>query len=237
MNDATELSGATTLQTTLADLPTIIDPMIDALDRTEPLTFELFVPDRASNSAPGLLVYISPKPGAKMPPAWAEVLNNANLVWVGANDSGNEVHVQRRVALALAAPEAARAHCASLGINDINADRIYLAGFSGGGRVASMMAPVYPSRYQGAIYICGANPVSPMEEAQIVSLQSHRFVFLTGTRDFNNMDTQFAVDLSRRAGLGGCAFYVIDGHGHALPEPGPVARCIEFLEGDDLAFD
>ena len=107
MNDATELSGATTLQTTLADLPTIIDPMIDALDRTEPLTFELFVPDRASNSAPGLLVYISPKPGAKMPPAWAEVLNNANLVWVGANDSGNEVHVQRRVALALAAPEAA----------------------------------------------------------------------------------------------------------------------------------
>lgn len=235
MND-TNPPGVTTFATKLANLPVIMDPMIDALDRSEPLSFEIFVPDSANLAPPGLLVYISPKPGAKMPPAWADVLNEANLVWVGANDSGNEIHVQRRVALALAAPSAARAHCANLGIS-LNDSRIFLSGFSGGGRVASMMMPVYPGRYHGAIYICGANPVSPMDEAQIAALQSHRFVFLTGTEDFNNMDTQFALDLSRRAGLGGSALYVIDGHGHALPEAEPIARSIAFLEGNDDAFN
>ena len=237
MADDNNLPGAATLEITRAQLPAVDNELMASIEPNEPLTFELFVPSRAGDEPPGLLVYISPKPGARMPPAWADVLEAENIMWIGANDSGNEIAVMRRVALALLGPGAAAHHAAAVGIDSLNVDRTYLSGFSGGGRVASMMMPIYYETFKGAIYICGANPVEPLSDEQIAGLMSHRFVFLTGTEDFNHLDTQFAIGLSQRAGLGGGALYVVEGHGHALPEPEPLARSLRFLQGEDSALE
>lgn len=228
--------GYSTLAVTRAQLPAVEDDLMESLGEDEQLSFELYVPSGAASEPPGLLVYISPKPGARMPPDWAAVLDAENLVWIGANDSGNEIAVTRRVALALLAPLAAAHHAAGIGLASLNAERTFLSGFSGGGRVASMMMPLYYETYRGAIYICGANPVEPLNDTQLRGLSAHRFVFLTGNEDFNHLDTQFAIGLSQRAGLGGGALYVVDGLDHALPDADPLARSLRFLQGEDDAL-
>ena len=56
-----------------------------------------------------------------MPDAWTSVLERHNLMWIGAENSGNEVHVARRVGMALLAVDIAREQ----GV----ADRVLLSGF------------------------------------------------------------------------------------------------------------
>ena len=130
---------------------TDFDPQLDAFfSLNEDLTYELRWPV-SKMARPGVLIYISPKPGAGLPEAWAEVLDEFSLVWVGAQNSGNDVHTARRVGMALLAPVVASQ------AGPIDDNRVVLSGFSGGGRVASMMMPVYPGRYAGALFICGAN--------------------------------------------------------------------------------
>lgn len=147
-----------------------------------------------------------------MPENWGEVLDRHNLLWVGALDSGNEVHVARRVGLALLAKAVARRMAA------IDDGRCLLSGFSGGGRVASMMMPAYPDVFGGALYICGANPVMVIDEETVAALQAVPMVFLTGTGDFNLEDTQFAISAWHRAGLRHAQLMIVDGLGHGLPE-------------------
>lgn len=177
----------------------------------EPLTYQVRIPNRSA-APPGVLVYISPKPGAQMPADWGPKLDQHNLLWVGAENSGNDVHVARRVGMALLANEVAAAFC------EVDVERSFLSGFSGGGRVASMMLPAYPEVYQGALFICGANPVSILTDVTQQRLMGVPMVFLTGTGDFNLEDTQFAIATYQQAGLAGAQLMIVDGLGHALPQ-------------------
>ncbi|MEM7079427.1 MAG: hypothetical protein AAF513_12435 [Pseudomonadota bacterium] len=179
-----------------------------ALDET--LRYQVRLPADAQQ-APGLLVYVSPKSGAALPDAWAPALDRHNLIWVGAENSGNDVHVARRVGMALLAPAVARHY------RDPDTARHLLSGFSGGGRVASMMLPAYPEIYSGALFICGANPVAILTDVTQQRLRDVPMVFLTGTGDFNLQDTQWSIASFQQAGLA-AQLVVIEGLGHALPE-------------------
>ena len=146
-----------------------------------------------------------------MPEGWEAALDRYNLVWVGAKDAGNEVHVARRVICALLAPLIAAQVVA------IDPSRIFLSGFSGGGRVASMMMPLYPGRFAGALFICGANPLFVVSPEGVSGLDHRPLVFLTGTGDFNLEDTRLAVSTFQQAGLSRAELVVVEGLGHALP--------------------
>jgi pimeloyl-ACP methyl ester carboxylesterase len=67
---------------------------------------------------------------------------------------------------------------------------VYVSGFSGGGRVASMVAPEYPQVFKGAIFICGVNDWGNRKPADLETVQSNRYVFLTGRKDFNRSETR-----------------------------------------------
>lgn len=188
------------------------DRLVEFFEPDEELVYQVRTPARAERvGLPGLLIYISPKPGAGMPDAWGEVLDEHNLVWVGAQDSGNEVHVARRVGFALLAPTIAAQ------VETIDTARIFLVGFSGGGRVASMMLPVYPDRYAGALLICGANGLVSIRRNTIDEFVKLPIVFLTGSGDFNLEDTRMANATFQQAGVAKAQLMVVDGLDHALP--------------------
>lgn len=218
-------------QTVSATFAELLDAADDGFDRQwidffepdERLSFHVRFPKREDASPPGLLTYISPKPGAAMPESWGAVLDANNLVWVGALESGNEVHVARRIGLALFADAIANR------VGVIDSTRRYLTGFSGGGRVASMMIPTYPDRYSGALFICGANPLMGAPEGTVSALQSLPLLFLTGTGDFNLTDTQFAIATFQHAGLSRAELLVIDGLGHELPDGDGLAAALKAL--------
>ncbi|MEM7016302.1 MAG: hypothetical protein AAF512_03045 [Pseudomonadota bacterium] len=207
-----------TVSKIFSDLDTSADifdeQLLPFFESWEELIYEVRTPTQAEHdNPPGVLIYISPKPGAKMPTAWGEVLDKHNLIWVGAQNSGNEVHVARRVGFALLASEIAAAQ-----VDAIDTSRIFLTGFSGGGRVASMMMPEYPERFAGTIFICGANPMFNAPQDVLDTLAQVPMVFLTGTGDFNLEDTKMAISTYQYAGLDKAQLMVVDGLGHALPE-------------------
>jgi len=219
--------------------PTVTATFGDLLERThdafDPQLIEFFEPDEnlvyqvrtpageTRADPPGVLIYISPKPGARMPHAWGEVLDQRNLMWVGAQDSGNEVHVARRVGFALLAQALAAQ------VEAIDTSRLLLTGFSGGGRVASMMMPAYPERFAGALFICGANPLFTVTQPSVDALRRLPMVFLTGTGDFNLEDTQVAISTYQQAGMARTQLMVVDGLGHGLPEAKNLDTALGFI--------
>ena len=199
------------------------DSLTEFFTPVENLTYQLRLPDSDSEKAPGVLVYISPKPGASMPPEWGDLLDVLNLAWVGAMNSGNETAVARRVGMALLAPSVARQ---STPIDD---DRMILSGFSGGGRVASMMIPAYPKLFSSALFICGANPLMAPAEETLELLKYLPIVFLTGTGDFNLEDTKFAISVWQHGGLSATQLMVVDGLDHGLPDAPALGHALESL--------
>lgn len=196
------------------------------VDPAETIEWELFVPEAYDpERPPGLLVYISPSDSGVIPEGWQAVLEHANLVWIAANDSGNRVRVARRVTYAMVAPAVvARDY-------RIDASRVYVSGFSGGGRVASMVAPEYAHVFQGALYICGVNAWGDHTPPRLDAVRENRYVFLTGRKDFNRVETRRAYRAYRRAGVDNVLLMDVPGMDHRNPSPRRLQEALDFLDG------
>ena len=195
------------------------------LDPDEAIEWEVFVPESYVATEPaGLMVYISPMDTGRIPGAWKDVMAASNLIWIGANHSGNERRVARRVTYAMVAPAViARDY-------QVDSSRVYVSGFSGGGRVASMVAPEYPQVFKGAIFICGVNFWGNREPARLTTVQANRYVFLTGRKDFNRDETRSAYRSYQRAGVEDVLLMDISGMDHRNPPAGKLTEAIAFLD-------
>jgi predicted esterase len=104
-----------------------------------------------TNSGWGLFVWISPGHDAYIPKDWEPVFAKHKLVFVAPYQSGNGRDVMGRFRLALDAVfNLSRQY-------GLDRKRIYVGGFSGGGRMASMLAVGYADLFAGAFCVCGVN--------------------------------------------------------------------------------
>jgi len=198
-----------------------------AVDPEEVVEWELYVPrDYEPGSPAGLLVFISPTDSGKMPRRYQPVLDEKNLIWIGANFSGNRVRVARRVSLALLATALADRNYG------IDASRVYVSGFSGGGRTASAMAPEYAQVFTGAIYICGVNFWDGLTPKRLDQVRDNRYVFLTGNKDFNRTETRRVHRAYRRADVENILLLEVAGMDHRMPPVEDLATAIGFLDLD-----
>jgi predicted esterase len=172
---------------------------------------------------PGVIVYVSPVRSGRIDSRWRTVLDQHNLIYIGANGVGNRIPVNRRMVLALMGLRALeRQHLFS-------GDRIYVTGFSGGGRVASILATQYPEVFTGAIYICGVNYWDEEQPPRIERLAQNRFVFLTGSKDFNRNETGSVYHSYLKSGVQGSKLLIVPAMGHELPDAKALAEALEFL--------
>jgi tetratricopeptide (TPR) repeat protein len=166
-------------------------------------SYQLYVPAQPPAAGYGLLVWVSPTEfGGFSQPAMAELLERSGLIWVGADGAGNARPAWQRWGVSLDAAEAIGRHY------KLDRRRIYVAGYSGGGRTASSLATLYPEVFRGAFSWFGVNhfhavpvpdkpgahwpadfPEPPAERLAEVR-DSGRFVLLTGARDFNRSQTK-----------------------------------------------
>ena len=173
-------------------------------------TYELYVPPDYQPGVPyGLLVWINAiDHGRPFGHLWS-VLEKRHLIWVGANNSGNDNETHRRMALALdAVYNMAKRYT-------IDKDRVYVAGFSGGGRVSSRLAPAYPDVFQGGFYLCGANFAAKIHKA---AKGRSRFVLLTGENDFNLEDTRDVYDKYTASRFRFATLIEVPGLAHDIPD-------------------
>lgn len=167
-------------------------------------SFSVFVPPSYSPDAGyGLFVWISPTPfGGFASPEMQKALEAAGLIWVGADDAGNGRARWYRYLLALEAAHNMRQ------LYRIDEDSVFVGGYSGGGRVTSGLAMLYPEVFRGGYSMSGCDyperlpvpdkpgahwppgfPAPPKPVLREVKSKS-RFVLLTGELDFNRAQTR-----------------------------------------------
>lgn len=147
--------------------------------------WQVYVPeDYDGSTAYGVLVWVAPWDVLGIPSGWQSILKAHHLIFVGAGNSGNDQSVpMRRVPLALT------------GLVNIEARyktdpaRLYIAGFSGGGITASVMAAAYADVFTGGMFVSDADGLGtenvpvPLPERYKLMQGRGRYVFLVGTED------------------------------------------------------
>lgn len=147
--------------------------------------WQVYVPGDYNGSKPyGVLVWIEPGDALEFPAGWKGALDHFHLIYVAAAKSGNDQDVRkRRIPLALT------------GLANIEAQykidpvRVYIGGFSGGGRVASLVAAAYADVFTGGIFVANSyglgSPALPVPSLRRLKLMRSRgrYVFLVGMQD------------------------------------------------------
>lgn len=197
----------------------------EIIGQDENITLEIQIPaNYNTENPPGIMVYISPQNSINIPSGWLDLMESENLIWVAARESGNKIFTTKRILLTLAGLQYIQENYT------INNQRVYISGLSGGGRVASMVATQYPQFFKGAIYNCGVNFWNEVSEEQLKLIKENRFVFLTGTDDFNLNDTKQVYSKYKKADVENINLMIIPRMGHTNPKKNRFAKAIKYLD-------
>ncbi len=197
----------------------------------------VYVPAQHPANGYALVVFVPPWQQAGVPEGWAEVLDRYGALFVSAARSGNnENTMARREPLALLAAENIVANY------PVDPRRIYIAGFSGGSKIALRLAIGYPDLFRGAILNAGSDslgdasaeppiPLPPRELFQQFQSDT-RLIYITGEHDAERVDEDL---LSVRSMREWCVFNaesIIEPYlGHAVAQPTALARALGSLDG------
>ncbi len=197
----------------------------DVVDPDEPISFSVYVPESYDPEKPaGVMVYISPTPSGDVPDSWKPVLDSHNLIWIGANQSGNRILVSRRVLFSILAPTVIEQHYRR------NNERIYISGLSGGGKTASLVATSQARLFKGAIYNCGVERWEITDPAIVDEIRKNHFVFVTGEFDQARGPTKKVYRAYRQAGVENVLLMDIRDMTHRNPDSRHFREAIEYLD-------
>lgn len=231
---AANTAAATSLQTGEFDLSITLEELVGkesashvahTLAADDVIGWQLYVPENYDPASPaGIMVYISPDNSGDIPRGWKSVMDDYNLIWIAANNSGNRQTVALRKLFAILAPSAVRREYR------IDNDRIYVSGLSGGGKMASMVATDYAQLFKGAIFNCGVQPWSVKQPARFEQIKENRYVFVTGTLDQALKPTKKVYKQYKKAGLENIKLMVIRDMTHRNPNAYKFAEALSFLD-------
>jgi hypothetical protein len=146
--------------------------------------FLIYVPPEPGTHRYALLVFVPPWQEARLPSGWVATLDRQGVIFVTAARSGNdEPALERREPLALLAATNVMSQY------PVDPERVYVAGFSGGSRIALRLALGYPDLFRGALLNAGSDPIGnkgvpiPSRELFLRFQESTRLVYVTGARD------------------------------------------------------
>jgi dienelactone hydrolase len=197
----------------------------DKISITDPIEWEVYVPQNYSPDNPaGILVFINSRDSGKIEEEWRPVMDHTNLIYIGANNAGNQVAIPRRIAFAIMAPKLIS------NAYNVNPDRVYLSGFSGGSRVASLVATEYNNLFKGAVYNSGVNYWGDAARDRYEEMKDNNYVFITGTEDFNLDDTQEVFKNYREVGMKNIKLIIVPDMAHKRPSAEILESGINYLD-------
>jgi predicted esterase len=203
--------------------------------------FKLIVPKSYAHSAKwGLFVYINADDSPGLPAEYEAVLEKRKLLAVAPYKAGNGRNIFDRFRLAVDAAITLQKRF------NIDPARVYVSGFSGGARTASMLAVAYADLFSGAIPFCGVNFYSeiviapdkrrridyiPVNEALAIAKSKARYVLVTGEKDFNLSDTRIVYEQGfKKEGFKFAKLLEVPGMGHSPPPAEWFEKGLDFLD-------
>lgn len=209
----------------------------------EELTYAVTVPNDYTPSKPmGLFVWISAGDSGKAPREFVEPLAKHGFIYIGADKTGNNYPGSRRYGAAIDAVTN------MVSLYNIDPSRIYVSGNSGGGRCASRIGIMYPEVFTGgAFYVIGCDfwdnlevPGNakgafwsgfwPQKDMKLIKqAKDHHYVFLTGSKDFNQPGTIAAYKAYMKQGFANCTYIEVPEMGHSTPSSEYFEKGLVFL--------
>ena len=203
--------------------------------------FKLVVPKTYTHAAKwGLLVYVNAGDDPGLPAEYEPILEKHKLIAVAAYKSGNGRNFYDRFRMAVDANVNLQARF------NIDPKRVYVSGFSGGARIASMLAVAYADIFSGAIPLCGVNFYKdipseagrawscnyiPVDEAIQIAKSTGRFVLVTGEKDMNLQNTRAVFEHGfKQEGYKHVQLLEVPAMGHATPPAEWFDKGLNFLD-------
>jgi predicted esterase len=189
-------------------------------------SFELFVPTRRDTKQPiPLVLFISP---SNQPAGWKNFemsCKKLGFAFAGVRDAGNDVRPgQKRVRIILDVLDEVRRQL------PIDPDRTYVAGFSGGGRMACAVGFALPEYFGGVMPICAGG--SLREEPWLRQRSADRLsvALLTGQTDFNKGEVErmwgtYFKEVGVRSRT-----WTQPGLGHGIPRDDVILEALRWLD-------
>lgn len=212
---------------------------VQARDRrlsAEPLAADerinLFVPTRLPDAGYGLIVFVHAGDEFFLPQDWRRELSRRGLIFATLLKAGNDADVfGRRIPLVL------HAHRHVTDNYPVDASRVYVSGFSGGGRLAQRVALGYPDVFRGSLQFAGSvrigrnlMPPPPAELMQLFQSRT-RVVLATGNLDRpNRRNDELARDGMLDLCVSGVRMLSLPGLDHWTPDGRGFAKALELLE-------
>ena len=193
---------------------------------SEQLEWRAFVPwDYDPARPPGVLVFISSIDWGGIPEDWTPVINDRNLIWISPSQAGGSAPVQERIIKAILAPRV-------IDVNySVNEQRIYVAGFDDGGKVANLVQATDPATFRGGIYICGALAWGDKTPEKVDLMRGNRHVFIRACSDPKEREVRGVYEEYRKAGFEGAELITVQTRRRRLPEPKYIDQAIRHLDG------
>lgn len=199
----------------------------------------------------GLIVFIpADNAFASLPQGWGAVLADRKMLFIAPQSAGDDQPVDRRYGLAVLAEGEMLTHYR------VDLDRVFVAGFSGGARIANHLGFYQSDVFHGTIQICGADfyrhvpethprsPDTPKGEYGLFSAsplevdnarQNVRFALITGTGDFRHGNILDIYE-SGYADEGFAAkLFDVPAMPHTYCDADTLARAITFVDRNPIA--
>lgn len=204
-------------------------------------SYRILLPGTWNGKSPlGLFIWVDAGEAPRIPEKWEPILTKHQLVFIGANRSGNPRNVFDRIRMALDANHNVRQQL------PVDGRRVYVSGFSGGSRVASMLGVAWGEMFSGTICCMGVNFYADVaapdgkvyglsylpDEDLLPLVKKHcRFALVTGEKDFNRPNTLGAFENGfRKEGFANVKVFDIPAHGHSLPPADWLDQAISFVD-------
>ncbi|MDP7277794.1 MAG: hypothetical protein QF363_20100 [Planctomycetaceae bacterium] len=193
-------------------------------------SYQLIVPSGLPGKLPAghalpLVLFISPGNGPSGAAQWKQTCQRNGILFASPHAAGNRCPFPQRVHIVLDVLDDIRRRY------PIDPDRTYLAGFSGGGRVACTIGFALPEYFGGVISVCAAGDLRPESWLRRRVVDRLSVALITGETDFNRSEVErFRGPLLKEVGVR-TRSWVQAGSGHAIPA-GPNPAVFKWLEQD-----
>lgn len=131
----------------------------DAQEILEEYNFDIYVPeDYDGTEAYGLVTFINSGNNGGFKSQWLSVLDDKKLIWIAGDNIGNPIFINIRMGVGMAGALRMQE------LFNIDTDRIFTSGNSGGARMAHNLAFIYPETFRGAMPSCGGSYIREVEQ-------------------------------------------------------------------------
>lgn len=196
----------------------------------------------------GLIVYVNALPYlGLLPEGWGPVLDKNDFLFISPFKAGNDRESRERRILAIIAAQLMKRDY------QIDPNRIYIAGQSGGARIASEVAFIQSDIFKGTIQSCGSDyfrpikfepgrgldqqgkpylhPFGATKEEIEQALKTVKFNIITGPEDFRHSDLTSIYEQGFKKDSSLARFYDIKEMGHENVSAKHLQEVLDFLDG------